>query len=193
MVLGQPPKQRGRALQALGRTRGHDLRQLEQLRHGLALGDPLGAEGDLDLDAEGGDHLLHQGGHPGEDRGPQHEHLAVAQVRGAAGQGPRYSGLVRVQVLVDRRADHHDHVLRRADHGRVGRGAEPAGGHGALEKRRGARLIERQLARVHGLDGRLADVIDGHPGASVGERDRQRQSHMTAASDHYQVALELAA
>ena len=89
-------------------------------------------------------------------------------------EGLRDRRLVRVQVLIDGRADDHDHVLGRADHGRVGRGPQPTGGDGALKQRRGPALVERQLARVHALDGRLAHVVDGHPGAPVRERDRER-------------------
>src|ERR1700746_2811608 len=65
---GAPPPPRG--------APGHAGRQPEQLVHRLALGDPLRAEGHFDRYAEARDHLLHERGDAGEDRGPQDEQLA---------------------------------------------------------------------------------------------------------------------
>src|SRR4249920_1607775 len=48
-LAGEPGEQRGRPLHPRGRAGGDDLRQLEQLGHRLALGDPLRAEGNLYL------------------------------------------------------------------------------------------------------------------------------------------------
>ena len=56
-----------------------------------------------------------------------------------------------------------------------------------------AGLVERQLAGVHRGDGGLAHVVDAHPGAAVGERDRQRQADVAAPADDDHVTVELAA
>jgi len=138
------------------------------------------------------DHLLHQRGDAREDGRAEDQELAVAQERGAAGEGLRDRGLVRVEVLVDWRADDHDHVLGGADDGRVGRGGQPAGRHRALKQRCGPGLVERQLGRVHALDRVLAHVVDGHPGTPVRESDRQRQAHVPTTADDHNVPLELA-
>ena len=62
--------------------------------------------------AEGRDHLLHQRRDAGEDRGPQHQQLAVPQVWRAAAERNRDRLLIGIEVLVDRRADNDHHVLR---------------------------------------------------------------------------------
>ena len=71
-------------------------------------------------------------------------------------------------MLVDRRPDHDDHVLRGADHRRVHGGPQASGRHRALEQRRGTRLVERVLessspslesARMIGLQATTAPYI----------------------------------
>ena len=94
-----------------------------------------------------GDHLFDQRGHPGVDGAAQDEDLPVAQVAGAAAQGVRDGGLVRVEVLVHRGADDHDHVLGGAHDGRVGGRFQPPGGARLAQRPGRPGLGERQPRR----------------------------------------------
>ncbi len=58
-------------------TGGDDLRKLEQLGHGPALGDAFRAEGDLDVPTDLRDEFLHQRGHARIDGAAQDQQLAV--------------------------------------------------------------------------------------------------------------------
>ena len=66
----------------LYRPRCGTLGQLVQLRHRLALCDPLGAEGDVDAPAEPLGDLLHHRRDSRVDRAAQHEQLTVAELVG---------------------------------------------------------------------------------------------------------------
>ena len=55
----------------------HDLREFEELGHRLSLGDPFGAEGDVDGLAEFGDRRFHEGGGTGIHGRTQDEQLSV--------------------------------------------------------------------------------------------------------------------
>ena len=79
-VIGQSPEQGAGPVGAALGTAGHDLGQLEQFGHRLALGDPLRAECDIDLPAELGDYLLDKCGHTRVHRAAQDYYLAVSQV-----------------------------------------------------------------------------------------------------------------
>src|ERR1700734_783864 len=47
----------------------------------------------------------------------------------------------------------------------------------------GARLGEWHFPAVHRLNGRLADVVNGHIGAPVSESESERQTHVPASPD----------
>src|SRR5579872_325509 len=77
---------------------GHDLRQLEQLGHGLPLGDALRAEGDVDVETEAPDDALDQRGDARVDRRAQNEGLAADKVGCKSLHGARDSLRIRVQM-----------------------------------------------------------------------------------------------
>jgi hypothetical protein len=103
---------------------------------------------------------------------------------------PRYRLLVGVEVLVDWRADDHDHVLRTADDRRVGRGGQSPARRRLLQQRAGALLGEWHPALADQLDSGRVDVVYRDPGAAVGKRDSQRQPDVAAAADDHDVTLE---
>jgi hypothetical protein len=187
---GQQAEQGLRALERGLLTAGDDLGEFEQLGHGPALGDPLRAEHHVDGEAEAGDHLLHQRGDARVDGAAQDQQLAVAQVLRAARQRPGDGLLVGVEVLVDRRADDHDHVLGGGHDRRVGRGAQPPARDDAFQHGAGPRLGERQPRVADLLDRGRVHVMDGNARAPVGQGDRQRQPHVAAAPDDHHVAPE---
>ncbi len=119
------------------------------------------------------------------------EDLAIAQIFGAATERLGDRRLLGVQVLIYRRADDHHQVLRRGHHCGVGRGLEPPGAERPVQDLIRARLGERHPARVHPADRGLAHVIDTHPGAPVGERERQWQAHVPAAPDDNHISVDL--
>src|SRR6516162_3104254 len=84
-------------------------------------------------------------------------------------------------------------MLRRADDGGVARGAQPAGRHSALENLGRAGLIERKLGGIHAFDGGLADVVDTHLGAAIGESDSQGEADVATPPDDNHVPVELVA
>ena len=73
--------------------------------------------------------------------------LAVAELVEQSLDRPQDEPRVRVEVLVDRRADDDHDVLGLADRRRVVGRLEPAGGEDPLEQLVGAVLEERHLAR----------------------------------------------
>jgi hypothetical protein len=179
----EPPEQAAGALAATLAAAADDLRQRAQLHHRPALGDPFGAEGDVHVAAGLGDQLLHQRGDPRVDGAAQHQQLPVHQVLGAPAQRPRDGARVGVLVLVHRGAEHHHNVLGPADRGRVGGGREEAVGDHPLQHRRRPRLLERHGGVVDQLHGAVADVVEQHRGAAVGERQAEREADVPAAAD----------
>ena len=179
-----------RPLQAARGAGRDDLRELEQLGHRLALGDPLRAERHLDLQAEVGDQFLHPRRGTWKDRGAQYEQLTVAQVLGAAAECSRDNQLLGVEVFVHRGADHHYHVLGGADHRRICAGAQPALRYHPLKNRLGAWFVKRQPRGVYAFDGRLAEVVDGYAGAALGKRNRQRQADVPASPYDNDIVLK---
>jgi hypothetical protein len=99
--------------------------------------------------------------------------------------------LLGVQVLVNGRADDHDHVLRRGHDRGIGRGHQAAGTEHPAQRLIGARFGERHLARVDRGDRCLTHVIDTDPGTPVGERDRERQANMPAPPDDNHISADL--
>src|SRR5689334_20126367 len=167
------------------------MRQLEQLGHRLALGDPLRAEGNVDLPPQLGHHLLDQRRHPGEHRAAEHEELPVGEVIRAAAERLGDGGLLRVQVLVDRRADDHDHVLGRGHDGGIGRGHQAPGRQDPVQHLVRARLGEGQAPRIDRGDRGFAHVVDANLGSPVRERERERQADVPAPPDDDHISAYL--
>jgi hypothetical protein len=93
-------------------------------------------------------------------------------------------------VLIHRGADHHDHVLGAADHGRICARAQPPLRHYPLKHRLGAWLFERQPRGVHAFDGRLAEVVDAYADAALSKRNRQRQADVPAPAYDNDIVIE---
>ena len=154
-----------------------------ELLERLALGDALGAEGDVDIDAEPLDQPLHHRGDTGIDGAAQHEELAVAQVARDLVDRPVDRAQVGVVVLVDRRADDDDDVLGLRHRGGVeGGGEEPGLACGGEDLGR-ARFDEGHLTRVHRLDGFGAHVVERDVQTASGEGEPQREPD-TPATPH---------
>ena len=135
-----------RSRRAFG-ARRHDLRELEELGHRLALGDALGAERDVDVEAEPLDQALHHRGDARVHGAAQHEELAVGEARGDVLDRRLDRVEVGVEVLVDRRADDDHDRVGVADRGRARGGADPALGEDLLEHLARARAPRRAARR----------------------------------------------
>jgi hypothetical protein len=182
--LGQVAEQASGPVAHVLRAARDDLRQREQLLHRLALGDALGAEGDVDRESELREHPLDTPRDTGVDGAAQHQQLTVVEVVGGLGERPGDHVRVGVEVLVDRRADHdHDHVGERDDRG-IRADAEPARVEDPLEDLTGAGLLEGQLPALDELDRGLVDVVDADVEPTIGEGDREREPDVPAAADH---------
>ena len=156
----------------------------------LALGDALGAEGHVDVETESGDQPLDDRGHARVHRAAQHEELPVGQAVGDLLDRGVHRAEVGVEVLVDRRADHHHDVLGAPDGLPVERGLQPAGGERRPQRLGGAGLDERHFARVHGVDGVGPHVVERDLEAAAGERQPERQADAaTSAHDRDVVRL----
>src|SRR5438552_3099969 len=92
-------------------------------------------------------------------------------------------------MLVDGRSDYEHHVLRGAEHRRVGRRDEILAGD-ALKNRGGFRLVERQLSGGHCLDGGSVDVVEPHLETSLGEGEAEREPDTSASTDDGDIERE---
>ena len=93
-------------------VRADDLRQRVELLEGVALGDPLRAERDVDAAAALGEVLGHVLGRARVDGAAQDDQRAVAEVRRDLVDGPLEDRHRRAEELVDRRADDDDERRR---------------------------------------------------------------------------------
>ena len=90
---------------------------------------------------------------------------------------------VRVQMLVDGRADDDGDVLTVRYGLRLSRHREPSGREHALEGLGRVRLLEGHLARPDGVDRRRVPVHGHYREATVGEGDPERKAHPAAPAD----------
>ena len=166
----------------------------KQLGHRLALGDALGAERDVDVEAELGEQPLDQRGDARVHRAAQHEELAVAEVVDAAPRSACGHGVgIGVEVLVDRRADDDDDVLGVADDRRVGGGrrAGPAASASASSSSapgsRNGIVPALTCSTAVGFD--VVERDTDRP--RVGEGEAERQADVAAATHHDHVERPL--
>ena len=171
-----------------------DLRQAEQLGHRLALGDALGAERDVDVDALLGQQRLGPGGDAGVDRAAQHDQLARAHVLRAVEDRLGHRMRIRVEMPVDRGADDDDDRVGLTDDLRD-RCSRPAGRCARARSSISAAPSSMNgiLRRVDRVDRLGVHVIDRGVEPTIGERDRQRQADVAASADDDDVVLHLSA
>ena len=179
MVLAILPK-RQRPGHSARRPGGHDLWQRAQLLHCPTLGDPLGAEGDVNGLAQPIDQPLHHASDPREHRAAQDDELSIHQVLRHTLDGSHDRLRIRVEMLVDRRADDDDHAFRHADGARLRRGSESSGDKSPVEDLLGADLAVGHHTGGDQADSHFVGVVEGYPEAGIGQRQAQRQADMAA-------------
>ncbi len=176
-------EQRGRALGGHVVVGADDLGQRVELLEGVALGDALRAERDIDRAAGFLEMLRHVLGRARVDGAAQDHQGAVAQVRGDLVDGLLEDRHRWPEELVDRRADDDDELVRALDHRAVGAEVQAAGGQDLAQQLVGAVLQERHLAGGDAVEGRLVGVVDPDPQAGLGEDEAEGQADMAAAAE----------
>ena len=162
---------------------GHDLRKGPELFERLAFGDPLGAEGHVDVAARRRDQLLDHRGDARVHGAAQDDVLAVAELVEQPLHRAPHELRVGVEVLVDRGAhDEHD-VLGFRHRVGVDRGVEEIRRDHPLEHRVGVALPERHLARAHRVDRVRVEVVERDGDTGIGEHETERESHVAATAD----------
>jgi len=143
----------GGALRGPVVVRADDLRQSAQLLQGVALGDPLRAEGDVHGATGFGQMLAHVGRGARVDGAPEDDESAVPEVRGDLVDGLFEDRHRWPQELVDGCPDDHDQGVRALDHGAVGAKLEPPGGEDLAQQVVNAVLQERHVASSDAVQG----------------------------------------
>ena len=137
--------------------------------------------------------LLHQlrgpSGGSGVDGAAQDEKRSVPQMTAKLAHDLGKTGVVGVEVLVNRGTDDHDHRATAGNFPRVAGDmkqilTEPA------QQFLGTILEERHLTPFHLVHGVLIYVIDGDLKSGLGKDQPNRQSHSTTPSDHADAPVE---
>ena len=149
---------------------GDDLRQLDQFLHGIAFGDALRTEGQVNVAAQRTNSLVHQLGNAGADRAPQHQQRSILDVLQNIVQAPVQLVDRGIEVAVNRSADDGNDDVSRAQTVCVGGGPESLS-QNLLENRFSAILAERHDAGIDGLDFGGIDIEQGDRQATAGQDD----------------------
>ena len=166
-----------------GRVGADDLGQRAELLEGVALGDPLRAERDVDAAAALGEVLGDVAGRARDRRCCAGRRARLAEVRRDLVDGLLEDRHRRPEELVDRRPDDDDELRRPPDHRAVGAEGQAAGRQELAEERLGAGLHERHLAGGDPVERRLVRVVDADAQADAGEREAERQADVAAAAE----------
>ena len=170
------------ALERTVRAGRDDLRELEELDHRLALGDALRAERHVDVEPETRDQALDHGGDARVHGAPQHEQLAVDEARRDLLDRALHRVEIRVEMLVDRRADHDHDVLGVSHRRRVGRCPQPSGVEDLAQNLVRSRLVEREGAVVHEGDRLRIHVEQRDVETAIGQRQPEREADVPATT-----------
>ena len=154
-----------------------------QLLERMALGDPLGAEGDVHRAAALGEVLGHVAGRARVDGAPQGHQGAVTEMRRDLVDRLLEDRHRWAEEFVDRGADDDHEVIGPLDHRAVGPEGEAARREDLAQQLVGAVLHERHLARGDPVERRLVGVVDADPQAGFGEGEAQGQADMAAAAE----------
>ena len=154
-----------------------------QVADRLALGQPLGAEGHVDMGPRRENLVMHQprgaGGHGALD----HDELAVGHIGRDGAAGGADMAQIRLELVRERRAHGDQDRLDPLGRGRVGRARElagfDAGGHQILE----AGFGDRALALVQGGDHLGVGVDADHAQPAGGEHGGDDAADVAEADD----------
>ena len=149
----------------------------------MSLGNPLRAEGHLDLQVALVDIVLDLAAGPRVDGAAQYEGLACTHVFQTRLEHLEQDVDLWVQVAVDRRADDQNDVARVGQDPRIAGERERSLAKHLAEPGLETLVEKRRLAGTHRRDRLLVDVIDERRAAGRRVDDRQRQPDVTASAD----------
>ena len=142
----QDARRARRAVRRRGGIRADDLGQRAELLEGMALGDPLRAERDIDLAATAREVLRHICRRARVDGAPKDDERSIAQVRCDLIDRLLEHGHGRTEEFVDRGPDDDHEIGCSLDHRAVGAEGQSSGRRQTSEQLRSSRLHEGHLA-----------------------------------------------
>ena len=133
----------------------------------------------------------HEAARPREDRAPDDDRLVWIEIRLDRLEQIDQRPKLWIEILVDRRADGDNDVLRACHVARVRRKQQPLIAQRRLQERLGAVLDERHRAAGDLLQRVGVQIVDDDALSGSREHERQRQSDMAGTADDADINVPL--